>query len=80
MVFPCDEKGNFLLQHCKQSQDAHVAQYGHITTNYASILAITLLIWPKSHETSKMIAYFVKVFLRCLQFSKFNIFPCKYNT
>jgi hypothetical protein len=24
MVFPCDEKGNFLLQHHKQSQDAHV--------------------------------------------------------
>jgi hypothetical protein len=39
------------------------AQYGHIITNYASILAITLLIWPKSHDTSNMIAHFVKVFL-----------------
>jgi hypothetical protein len=28
------------------------AQYGHIITNYVLILAITLLIWPKSHETS----------------------------
>jgi hypothetical protein len=39
------------------------AQYGHIITNYALILAITLLIWHKSHETSNMIAHFVKGFL-----------------
>jgi hypothetical protein len=38
------------------------AQYGHIIRNYASILAITLLIRPKSHETSNMIAHFVKFF------------------
>jgi hypothetical protein len=38
------------------------AQYGHIITNYVKILVITLVIWPKSHETSNMIAYFVKVF------------------
>jgi hypothetical protein len=39
------------------------AQYGHIITNYAAILAITLVIWPKRHETSNMIARFVKDFL-----------------
>jgi hypothetical protein len=39
------------------------AQYGNIMTNYAAILAITLFIWPKSHETSNMISHFVKVFL-----------------
>jgi hypothetical protein len=48
----------------KPSQDAHVcAQYGHIITNYALILAITLVVWPKCHETSNMIGYFVKDFL-----------------
>jgi hypothetical protein len=56
------------------------AQYRHIITNYTSILAIILLIWPKSHGTSNMIAHFVKIFLWCLQFSKFNTFPCNYNT
>jgi hypothetical protein len=56
------------------------AQYGHIITNYALILAITLVVWPKCHETSNMIGHFVKNFLWCLQFSKFNIFPCNYDT
>jgi hypothetical protein len=39
------------------------AQYGHIITNYAAILAITLFIWPESHETSNMIAHFVMFFV-----------------
>ena len=34
------------------------AQYGHIITNYAAILAITLVVWTESHETSNMIAHF----------------------
>ena len=34
------------------------AQYGHIITNYAAILAITLVVWPETHETSNMIAHF----------------------
>ena len=38
------------------------AQYGHIITNYALILAITLVIWPESQETSNEIGHFVKVF------------------
>ena len=28
------------------------AQYGHIITNYAAILNITLVVWPETHETS----------------------------
>jgi hypothetical protein len=45
------------------NQKMHMcAQYGHIITNNAAILAITLVIWPKSYETSNMIAHFVKVF------------------
>jgi hypothetical protein len=38
------------------------AQYGHTITNYVLILAITFVIWPKSQETSNMIACFLKVF------------------
>ena len=38
------------------------AQYGHIITNYVAILAITLVVWPESHETSNMIAHYEKVF------------------
>jgi hypothetical protein len=34
------------------------AQYGHIITNYATILAITLVVRRESHETSHMIAHF----------------------
>jgi hypothetical protein len=74
MIFPCDEKENFLLQHRKQSQDAHVFTYGHIITTYASILAITLLIWPKSHETLNMIAHFVKVFCDIYNFPSLIFF------
>ena len=36
------------------------AQYGHIITNYALILAITLVIWTQSQETSNEIGHFVK--------------------
>jgi hypothetical protein len=46
------------------------AQYGHIITNYATILAITLVVRRESHETSHMIAHFWGSFLR---YSKFHI-------
>ena len=36
------------------------AQCGHIITNYVMILAIILVIWPESHETSNMIVHFEK--------------------
>ena len=49
-------------------------QYGHIITNYTLILAITLVIWPESQETSNEIGHFVKVFLRHNQYTKFDIF------
>ena len=42
------------------------AQYGHIITNYASIIAITLVVWPKSHKTSNMEGHFREVFFGTL--------------
>jgi hypothetical protein len=51
------------------------AQYGHIITNYGTILVITLIVWRESQETSDMIAHFLEIFLRYLQYSNFNIFP-----
>ena len=56
------------------------AQYGHIIINYALILAITLVIWPESQETSNEIGHFVKVFLRHKQYTKFDIFTSNYVT
>ena len=56
------------------------AQYGHIITNYALILAITLVIWSESEETSNEIGHFVKVLLRHNQYTKFDIFPSNYVT
>jgi hypothetical protein len=38
------------------------AQYGDIITNYALILAITLVVWPKCHETSIMIGQHFVIF------------------
>ena len=49
------------------------AQYGHIITNYAAILAITLVVWPESHEASNMIAHFWEGF-----FEIFAIFQVWY--
>ena len=42
------------------------AQYGHIITNYASIIAITLVVWPKSHKTSNMEGHFREGFFGML--------------
>jgi hypothetical protein len=47
------------------------AQYGLIQTNYAMNVAITLVIWLESHETSDEIAPFENTFLKCLQYFKF---------
>ena len=55
-------------------------QYGHIITNYALILSITLVIWPESQETSNEIGHFVKVSLRHNKYTKFDIFPSNYVT
>ena len=42
------------------------AQYGHIITNYVVIMAITLVVWPESHETSNMIGHFREGFFETL--------------
>jgi hypothetical protein len=49
------------------------AQYGHIIINYALILAITLMVWPKCHETSNMIGHICEGF-----FMTFAIFKVQY--
>ena len=46
---------------CHSMMNMH-ARYGHIITNYVLILAIILVIWPESQETSNEIGHFVKVF------------------
>ena len=56
------------------------AKYGHIITNYALILAISLVIWPESQKTSEEIGHFVKGFLKYDQYTKFDIFPHNYVT
>jgi hypothetical protein len=58
MGFSCDEKETSFYNIVNNPKMHMCAQYGHIITNYATILAITLVIWPKSHETSNMIAHF----------------------
>ena len=56
------------------------AQYGHIITNDAFILAITLVIWPENQEISNEIGHFVKVFLRHNQYTNYDVFPSNYVT
>ena len=70
-IFSCN-----IVRHPKMHM---CVQYGHIITNYAAILAITLVVQPERHETSNLIAHSEKVFLRYLQYSKFDIFPCNYG-
>ena len=70
--FLCSENGKCLFGAIKRKTSScnivchammHMyAQYGHIMTNYVLILAITLVIWPESQETSNEIGHFVKVF------------------
>src|SRR3954468_9069499 len=68
--FLCSENGKCLFGAIKRKTSScnivcqammHMfAQYGHIITNYALILAITLVILPESQETSNEIGHFVK--------------------
>ena len=55
----CKENENFLKQHCSLSKLHTCAQYGHISTNYAMSVTITLVIWLESQASLFMIAYFV---------------------
>src|SRR3954471_7017042 len=80
MAFPSDEKENFLMQHCSPSQFTHACTICHRITNYAAIQHISSISWTESHETSNMIGHFVTVFWRHNQYTKFDIFPCKYVT
>jgi hypothetical protein len=71
--FWCDEKES--LSHPK----IHTCeQYEQIITNYAAILAITLVAWFENHENSKMIAHFGKVFFVIFEIFQIFIFPCNY--
>jgi hypothetical protein len=80
MVFSCDEMENFLLQYRKTSQYAHVCTIWAYYHKLCRDSIHNMAVWPKCHETSNMIAHFVKDFLWCSQFSNFNIFPCNYDT
>ena len=51
------------------------AQYEIIWTNYVMNVAIRLIIWLESHESSQMIAQFWEHFLKELSYYKFIIFP-----
>ena len=51
------------------------AQYEIIWTNYAMNVAIRLIIWLESHESSHMIAHSENTFLKELLYYKFIIFP-----
>ena len=42
------------------------AQYEIILTNYAMNVAIRLIIWLESHESSRMIAHFLEHFLKII--------------
>ena len=55
------------------------AQYWHIITNYAAILAKTLVVWLRSHETSNKIAHFWEHFSKIFvifQVYYFSWIPC----
>ena len=51
------------------------AQYEIIWTNYAMNVAIRLIIWLESHESSRMIAHFWEQFFKIITYYKFIIFP-----
>ena len=42
------------------------AQYEIISTNYAMNMAIRVIIWLESHESSRMIARFLEHFLKII--------------
>ena len=50
---------------CHPSMNMY-ASYEHIITNYAEILAITLVVWPRSHETSDVKGHFCEGFINKL--------------
>jgi hypothetical protein len=74
MGFLCDERKTSYYNIVNNPKMQMHAQYGHIITNYATILAITLVVWPKNHATSNMIAYFVKVFCDVCNFPSLIFF------
>src|SRR4051812_23668620 len=81
MVFPCDEKENFLLQHCSPYQCPHAciiwAHHHKLCRDSAHNIGPLYL---ESHETSNMIGHFVKVISRHDQYTKSGIFPFNYVT
>ena len=53
------------------------AQYEIIWTNFAKNVAIRLIIWLESHESSRMIAHFWEHFLKIISVLKFYYFSWK---
>ena len=58
MVFSSKENENFLRQHCLPFQDAPLCTIWDHLNNYAMNVAIRLIIWLESHESSRMTAHF----------------------
>ena len=56
------------------------AQYEIIWTNYATNVAIRLINWLESHESSRMIAHFWEHFFKIIPYYKFIIFPGNFVT
>ena len=56
-----------IMRHAKTNM---CAQYGLIQTKYSMYVAVTLVIWLESHETSYVIALFVNTFYKYLQYFK----------
>src|SRR3954462_8243850 len=73
-AFPCDEKENFLLQHCSPYQCTHACIIWAQHHKQCLIQHITLVVWTESHETSNMIGHFVKVFSRHDQYTNLVFF------
>ena len=56
-IFCASKRKTFYYNIVRHPMIHMCAQYGHIITNYALILAITLVVWSESHETSDMIGH-----------------------
>ena len=66
MVFSSKENENSLGNIVCHSNIHPCAQYEIIWTNYAMNMAIRLIIWLESHESSRMIAHFWEHFFKII--------------
>ena len=65
-IFRASRRKTFSCNIVRHTMIHMCAQYGQIITNYDLILAITLVVWSESHETSDMIGNFWEGFFETL--------------